>query len=284
MSGKLVCRVLLFGSLLSGCGLVVPQKAPLRGNPVDAQGRTRQGKMESNIIANVRCEVTKGLFEALMTNHVPWLKDWGTKITLDLSWDEVSNFNPGVSYTDPIGAGKTFTVGAGLQLSARATRQEQITFTLDNSVLLIEAGLTKDARGNLDCSSLQDGTQVYSDLDIDGFILDKTTIAGGHEATTRTIEYPQFSTFTQKLTFVATFGASATPTWKLVRTTYNPSGNFLQATRTKTNLIVVTLGPLETPLSKRAGPELVEQARVIHNANVASAMNSAVFVTIQPNQ
>ncbi|RVR13206.1 hypothetical protein [Sinorhizobium meliloti] len=276
---------LLFGSiLLSGCGLVVPQKDPIRGNPTDARGRTRQGKMESNIIANVRCEVTKGLFEAVQTNHVPWLKGWGTKITLDLTWDELSNVNPSFSYAGPISTGKTFSLGTGLQLSARATRQEQITFTLDNSVLLLEAELTQRARGSLSCTALQDGTQVYSDLDIDGFILDKTTIAGGHEATTRTIEYPQFSTFTQKLTFVASYGGSVTPGWKLVRTSYNPNGNFLQASRTKTNLIVVTLGPLETPLSKTAGPELTQQARVIHNANLVGAMAAPAFVAIQPNQ
>lgn len=268
---------------LTGCGLSVPAKDPVRGNPTDNNGRTLQGKVESNIIANVRCEVTKGLYEAMRMGHAPWLRDWGTTVTLDLTWDESSAFNPGISYLDPIGSGKTFTAGAGLQLSSRATRQEQITFTLDNQVLLAEAQLTKEARGDLGCSSLQDGTQVQSDLDIDGFIVDKTVVAGGLEATTRSKDYPQFSTFTEKLTFLATYEASATPTWKLARTTYNPAAPFIQGTRSKTNMIVVTLGPLQSPLSPKAGAQLVEQARVIHNANVVSGLTGSGYVVVQPN-
>ncbi len=267
---------LAIGMLLSGCGLAVPQKDPTRGNPIDKYRRTRQGKVESNIIANIRCEVTKGLYEAKESQVMDWLNDWGTTITLDLTWEDQSSLDPGFSYAGPIGTGKTFSVGTGLSLSAHATREETITFTLDNSVLLQEAALTRNSAGKLDCKALEDGTPVQSDLDIDGFIRDKTTIAGGNEARTRSIDQPQFSTFTDKLTFVAAYGGTVTPGWKLTRVSWNPSGTLAGATRTNTSLVVVTLGPLDKKASATSGPQLSEAARVNHNAALFGNLGAVV--------
>lgn len=46
---------------------------------------SRQGKIESNIIANIRCEITRGLNRAVNTGNVPWLAGWGTSISLNLT-------------------------------------------------------------------------------------------------------------------------------------------------------------------------------------------------------
>jgi hypothetical protein len=255
-------------ALVSGCGLYVPQKDPLHANDIDPRNNmSRQGKIESNIIANIRCEVTRGVYNAVATGNVPWLAGWGAQISLNLTWDEQSSINPGLTYTTPIGIGPDmFSLGGGLAGSAHATRNEAITFTLENKTLLREAMLTSRTRSGLDCSALQEGATVQSDLKIDEFIYDKATIAGGHEARTSAIDYPQFSTFQETLTFVVSFGGNVTPSWKLIRLSINPGGQFLNGTRTNISTIIITLGPIAKPASPAGPAELALQAAVQHNA------------------
>jgi hypothetical protein len=179
----------------SGCGLYVPEKSLLHSNEIDANGRSREGKSESNIIANIRCEITKGLYRAVATGNVPWLAGWGTSISLNLTWDEQSNVSPSLVYSGPIALARAFTLNGNTGIAAHSTRQENITFTLENKTLLEEAILRQHISPELDCSSLENGVTVESDLKIDEFIFDKATIAGGRESRTGPIDYPQFSTF-----------------------------------------------------------------------------------------
>lgn len=263
---------------LTGCGLYVPQKDPLVQNDIDPRnGMSRQGKIESNIIANIRCEVTRGLYRAVNTGNVPWLTGWGTSISLNLTWEETSNVNPGVLYTTPIGGSDLFSAGGGVSGSAHSTRNEAITFTLENRTLLQEAMLTSHAQQGLDCSALEDGVTVSSDLKIDEFIYDKASIAGGREARTRPIQYPQFSTFQETLTFVVSVGGDITPSWKFIRLSVNPSGPFLAGSRTKTSQVIVTLGPLAKPAGPAGSAQLALQAAVQHDAAVAGNATAAAI-------
>jgi hypothetical protein len=271
-------RVILFASLslgLSGCGLYVPQKDPLVENTIDpGNGMSRRGKIESNIIANIRCEVTKGLYRADQSRKVPWLKGWGTSVSLNLTWDDQSSVNPNLLFTTPIGS-DLFSAGAGMSGSAHATRNEDITFTYENKTLLREAELDNRVPG-LDCSSLEDGATVSSNLHIDEFIYDKASIAGGPEARTGSIEHPVFSTFQETITFVVSFGGNVTPSWKFIRLSVNPSGQFLAATRTNTSVIIITLGPLAKPKGPGT-PQLAAQAAVQHNAAVTGTSTAAAI-------
>jgi hypothetical protein len=264
--------------VLTGCGLYVPQKDPLVPNDIDPRnGMSRQGKIESNIIANIRCEVTKGLYRAVSTGHVPWLVGWGTSISLNLTWEQTSNVNPGAVYTTPIGGADVFSLGTGISGSAHSTRNEAITFTLENKTLLREAMLTSHAQQGLDCSALEDGVTVSSDLKIDEFIYDKASIAAGREARTRPIEYPQFSTFQETLTFVVSVGGDITPSWKFVRLSVNPGGPFLAGSRTKTSQVIITLGPLAKPAGPAGAAQLAVQAAVQHDAAVAGNATAAAI-------
>lgn len=263
---------------LTGCGLYVPQKDPLVQNDIDPRnGMSRQGKIESNIIANIRCEVTRGLYRAVSTGNVPWLTGWGTSISLNLTWEESSNVNPGVLYTTPIGGSDLFSAGGGVSGSAHSTRNEAITFTLENRTLLQEAMLTSHAQQGLDCSALEDGVTVSSDLKIDEFIYDKASIAGGREARTRPIQYPQFSTFQETLTFVVSVGGDITPSWKFIRLSVNPSGQFLAGSRSKTSQVIVTLGPLAKPAGPAGSAQLALQAAVQHDAAIAGNATAAAI-------
>lgn len=255
--------------LLSGCGLYVPDKNPLVPNDIDPRnGMSQQGKIESNIIANVRCEITRGLYRAIATGKVPWLAGWGTSVSLNLTWEETSDLNPNALFSSPFGASNVFTASAGITGSAHSTRNEAITFTLDNATLLREGTLTSHAKQGLDCSSLQDGFTVSSDLKIDEFIYDKVSIAAGREARTRPITYPQFSTFQETLTFVVSVGGNVTPGWKFIRLSVNPEGQFLAGSRTKTSQVIVTLGPLAKPSGPAGAAQLALQAAIQHDAAV----------------
>ena len=271
--------VVLFSSLtLTGCGLYVPEKDPLTTNDIDPRnGMSRQGKIESNIIANIRCEITKGLYRAVSTGNVPWLAGWGTSISLNLTWEEMSSVNPGILYTTPIGGSGVFSGSAGVSGSAHSTRNEAITFTLENKTLLQEAMLTSHSRQGLDCAAAEDGVTVSSDLKIDEFIYDKASIAGGNEARTGPIENPQFSTFQETLTFVVSFGGNVTPSWKFIRLSVNPSEQFLAASRTKSSQVIITLGPLAKPSKPAGAAQLALQAAVQHDAAVIGNATAAAI-------
>jgi hypothetical protein len=266
--------------LLSGCGLYAPRKDLFHDNVIEANGGTRQGNVESNIIANVRCEVIKGLFEAEATQKVPWIRQWGTSVALNLTWDEQSNLSPGLTYSTPLHVGEMFTAGAGASASAHATRQENITFTWDNKTLLEEGELDYRRRG-LDCSDLANGVTVNSDLKIDEFILDKATIASDRNASNLDIKYPEFSVFQETLTFVVSFSANGTPTWKLTRFTV-PTGTLIGAGRSNTSVIIVTLGKLAKPASPAGAAELIEQARIQQEAATIGAATATSIVSQTP--
>jgi len=238
---------------------------------------SREGKIESNIIANIRCEVTKGLYRAIATGNVPWLAGWGASISLNLTWDDMSSVNPNILYTTPVGLTDMFSAGAGFSGSAHSTRNEDITFTLENKTLLREAMLDARSPQGLDCSALQDGVTVSSDLHIDEFIYDKVSIAGGHEARTRPIDNPQFSTFQETLTFVVTFGGNITPSWKLIRLSVIPSGQFLSETRSNTCVIIFTLGPSSNRASPAGAAQLATQSAVQHSAAVAGTATATAI-------
>jgi hypothetical protein len=171
-----------------------------------------------------------------------------------------------------------FTLGSNAAGSAHATRQENITFTLENKTLLEEAMLRRTVSPTLDCSSLQTGVTVESDLKIDEFIFDKATIAGSREARTGPIDYPQFSTFQETLTFVVSLGGGATPSWKLERFVVNPN-SLASATRTNTSVVIVTQGPLAKRASPAGPAELAAQAAVQHDFALSGALTGSAIVS-----
>lgn len=262
--GRIISALLLLG-IVGGCGIYVPQKDPFRDDEPVAPGElSRQGKVESNIIANIRCEIRNGVYRALQLNTVPWLETWGATVTLKLIWDEMSGLNPGLSVLSPLPNAETFTLGLGASGSAHATRVETITFNLSNAELLADRRKIVQSGVLPTCDVFQNGIMIRSDLRIDQFIYDKASITPAGEATTRSITDPQFTVFQEQITFVASYGGSVTPTWKLTRLAVNPSSTFASASRTVTGDILITLGPL----AKGAGgkTQLASPAREQHNS------------------
>ena len=128
---------------------------------------------------------------------------------------------------------------------------------------------------------MPDGTAITSNLEIDQFIFDKATIAATGEATSHTdLKEPIYSAFQEEITFVATYGVSITPTWKLTRLTANSSGTFLSASRSHTSNLIITLGPVDKAASKKKGPtKLSSDAASQHTAALIGGQTASAIIS-----
>jgi hypothetical protein len=311
---------------LDGCGLYVPEKNPLAPDTLDNNNLSSGGKYEDMIVRNIFCETAVGLKKAYdlvkaqdpELVKLPWLKDWGTAITLAITAEDQSGLSPGLSLTTPFAnevfkfpsgnviSPQSFSFGIGGSATASATRAETIQFTYTN-VGLLRAGekfLEEEPKFDPEhpdfddaCKTYQSGVMIESDLKIWEFTYDKAIIAANGNAAAyvpvevktgsklvngkmvpeyKTVGYtkhpswPLYNTFTANITFTATFGGNVTPTWKLARISANTSGNLLSATRTNTNQLTITLGPIQTQPSATAATQLSSGAQTQHDNTVLS--------------
>jgi len=277
-------------AVLGGCGLTVPKMqvlAPASDEKFD----------ENDIVNQIKCELHKGLQETLAQygqngpyygNSIDWIRKWGAKVTLTLTVDEKGGLNPGLTFFapmanrvftfnsgGPVTRAQNFTLGLGLQASADATRKEAIGFTYSFADLLAENPI----RGKCDN---ENGILIHSDLKIGEFIENKAFVAKvpGSVTTAKAGESP-YSTFSYEATFVVIFGGSVTPTWNLARLSANVASPFLNAVRTKTQDVIITLGPIDQPATPTKPPALTTEAQ---NAHLAALIGQAVAQAIQSQQ
>jgi hypothetical protein len=120
---------------------------------------------------------------------------------------------------------------------------------------------------------------IDGDLKVREFIYDKAQIIKGSNGLWDKSRAP-FNAWTEEITFVAAYGASATPTWKLARLSANTSANLFVTERTNTNDVVITLGPLKddpNPVVSKTPLTLVPEAMSQHNSRVAA---NAIAVSV----
>ena len=255
------------GPIVGSCGLHTPSKDLLLSEQINTDdGTTDQGNYENKIIIHISCEIAKGLTEIKQHLGIKWFTDWGTTITQSVTAEDQSGVSPGITGIEPwhnailtfpfggnVTAPQSFSYSVGATASANALRTETIQYTFRNMDI--------EKYASPRCPHLQRGVMIDGDLDIDQFIYDKAVIAnaGNAELYTKGSSLsirPPFNAFTEEITFVAAFGGTATPTWKLARVTANTSSNLLTAERTVTNDLVITLGPLVDVTSLKAGDPL----------------------------
>jgi hypothetical protein len=287
--------------VLHGCGLYTPVK-DITQDENKYEPYSAAGLYEAEIAGHVVCEVRRGLKQSRGLLH--WLETGGTTVTQTITVADQSGIAPGITFIQPlqnaifhfptggnVTSPQSFSFSLGITASANALRTETIQYTFPNQPLL----LLPDSA----CQRKFTGVLIDGDLKIDRFIHDKSTIAAryrdiarqfrvGGRATNDNI----FNTITEEITFVAAYGGSATPTWKLARITANTSSNLLVGERTITNDLIITLGPLlctQPGLSQsdkakckefkdKGGPvELIPSAMTQHNARVTA---SAIAVSV----
>lgn len=266
--------LLMLGQFVGGCGLYTPEMEALYEQQPD------QKLFENTIVNNIKCEITLGVVESLQQygtvgDHkaISWLPQWGATVAMKLTVDEKSSLSPGITLTPP---NNPFSLGLAPTGSADATRVEQIAFTYQFSDLLKEY---KRHPFN-SCSENENGVLVKSDLKIAQFITDKVFIATVPGSTENPGNKSPYSTFSDEITFVVAYGGGITPTWKFTKVTVNPSTLFT-ATRTNTDDLTITLGPVVLPATKTAPAVLSTEAQDVHLANL---IGSAVATAIQSRQ
>ena len=205
---------------------------------------------------------------------------WGASVTLKIQVQDQSGINPGVSLTTPlqnsiktypvggnVTSPQSFSLGLGLSESATATRVETISYTY------VFTELINDVES---CKQFEPGVMIESDLKIEQFITDKATAAKPGEAATGNPNFPPYSTFQDDITFVASFGGNATPTWKLARISANSTTPLISGTRTSTNEVIITLGPVASAATPFAPAQLSSDAQAVHGSSlIGSSTGSA---------
>jgi hypothetical protein len=275
--------------VLSACGLFVPEMQEFYKAPTDE-------KFDENTLVNqIQCELHKGVQDTLANSgkgafsgkSVDWLNKWGAKVTLALTVDEKGGLNPGLTFMQPmqnemfkfptgnVTQSQSFSLGLGIQASSDATRKETIGFTYAFADLLKKKPITEA------CSD-ENGMLINSDLKIGQFIENKAFIAKvpGTVNPSKKGDSP-FSAFTYEATFVVVYGGSITPTWKLAQISANASSSFLSLVRTKTNDIIITMGPVNTDSTPTAPATLGSEAEQAH---LAALIGQAVANSIQSQQ
>ncbi len=241
-----------------------------------------------NKIANqVKCELRDAVRDVIAEYDNPdikWLSDWSAKVTLKIVVDEKSSLNPGLSFNtlfpsavNKFGNGTTvttpqsFSFGIGGQFSSDATRTETIGFFFVFKELLTKTGLCPIGQGPL----------IESDLKLHDWLEAAALTA----ETPGTISDPfvsgaPFDVISHEVSFVIVAGGNVTPTWKLVYLSANPTAPFLGVTRTRTDDVLITMGPIgELKNGRPVGPSLA-----VENAHLAAQIGQSVAAAIQSQQ
>jgi hypothetical protein len=285
-------RIFLFliALCVSGCGFTVPEKDPFSKDIPDPPKRypdgtvllqpSPQGKIEDLIIADIQCELARGIWQSSQMPGVAWLasKRYGTAVSLKLSIDEQTTADPGVTLTKPFGnavssfangnvtTAQSFALGLGFTGQAHSTRIETIQFTDANDELAKLVTSTLKKEGSYDCAGFRQGMMIEGDLGIAQFIYDKASIASAGTVLSPPSGAPPFNVFQEEITFVATYGGSVSPTWKLLRITTNPSSELLSASRSKTDDLIISIGPLGHPATINGPAQLSSDAQMVHQS------------------
>jgi hypothetical protein len=220
----------LLAGILAGCGLRVPEIAE-SGNRVEGQ------QLVQAILINITCEL-RGAVTDLREAYPQgtFIDGYGIQTTLTLTYEEKSTLAPSVNWFPPSPATAVFNLGAGLNLSSDATRKNVI----DGYYLVSDL---ENARCS-DAARPNGAFLLQSDLKLSEWLF--TAVSA---SLTNTVNFKNAalgvkdSILQHEVKFLIDTSANATPTWKFKLVTVNPGGTFLNVDRSRTNDLLITLGP-----------------------------------------
>jgi hypothetical protein len=252
------------------------------------------------IVEHVNCQLKRGLLWSAKQWELPWLtsQNAGTSVTLTFTALQQSGINAGALLTNPfrnglrvfpaanggnVTVGQSFSLGVGGTAAANASQTQTIQYTVRNSDIV-----NSERFPNGECPQLENGVQINSNLKIAEFIYANAELAYLNNVNSalkspvkldpryRSIrDVPVFNTFTNDVNFVAAFGGSVNPTWKLMDITTNSPGTLLGVENTYTNDLVVTVGQL----ANNAVPFQLDSAGAAQHQNRVAA--NAIATSIQ---
>jgi hypothetical protein len=254
----MVLSVLSF--VITGCGLYVPEIQDF-GDKVTGQ------QLVQSITYNVTCEVQDAIAAVYQNRKSTFLDTWGVQLTLNLQVEEKSSVNPVVNWLPPSPANAVFNLSAGGTLSADATRTDKL-----NSYFTV-AKLRR--LGPCDPATRPGGLLLMqSNLGLDEWLISNLTASDTGEVN-YTGDYSDGplgqNVLSHEIKFDLTNTGNITPGWALTRVMVNQSGDFLSATRDRTNDLTITLGPtVKTPT-----PVVTKQGTVKMTATYAPSQQAA---------
>jgi hypothetical protein len=218
--------------VLSACGVRVPEIQEVGGPP---EGQ----RFVQALLTNIECEL-RGALNNLRQGYPKgtFIDKWGVQTTLTLTYDETGAIAPGVLWTPPSPLTSVFSLGAGANLSSDATRIETI-----NAYYLVSD--LEHAR----CSDAARPNGLFllqNDLKLSEWLYDAVSAS-----MTKTINFtntalaassPQ-NVIQHEVKFQIVTSGTLNPSWVLTRVTVDSTGNLLSAGRTRTNDLLITLGP-----------------------------------------
>ena len=295
MSARGFSIAFLLGASLGGCGTYVPEFQEFPADKVAGQ------QLVQSIVYNITCEVQDAIYRIYNNPDHPrkhtFLDTWGINIALSLQVEEKTSASPTVNWLPPSPATAIFNLSAGGTLSADATRQDKLNsyYTVQQIRVL----------GPCDPATRPGGLLLLqSDLGLEEWLRSNLTAADTGKIL-YALDYSdgpsKTNVLSHEIKFDITNSGNITPGWKLTRVSINPSGNFLSATRDRTNDLTITLGPtIPTPKVKtdRQGKPMRDaQNRVIMttsygpstpaaeaalSSQIGLAVSNAIKSTLQP--
>jgi hypothetical protein len=221
---------ILLAGLSTGCGLRVPEIAE-SGDRVEGQ------QLVQAILINITCELRAAVSDLRAAYpQGTFIDGYGIQTTLTLTYEEKSTLAPSVNWFPPSPATAVFNLGAGLNLSSDASRKNVI----DGYYLVSDL---ENARCS-DAARPNGAFLLQSDLKLSEWLF--TAVSA---SLTNTVNFKNTalgvkdSILQHEVKFVIDTSGNATPTWKFKLVTVNPGGTFLSADRTRTNDLLITLGP-----------------------------------------
>jgi hypothetical protein len=199
--------------------------------------RTEGQRFVQALIINITCELRAALDDLrLAYPEGTFIDSWGIQTTLTLTYDEKGALAPGVLWTPPSPADSVFSLGAGFSVSSGATRMNKI-----NAYYLVSE--LKKAR----CSDAARPNGLFllqSDLKLSEWLFDAVSASMTNTINFRnTTLAVKENVLQHEVKFEVDTTGTLAPSWKLTRVTVNPSGNLFSTSRTRTNDLLITLGP-----------------------------------------
>jgi hypothetical protein len=283
--------------LIAGCGLQTPDLQ----SPFSKAANLHESL--DYIVNEVKCELTHGVLRAIARDDLlgeqnktlpklGWLENWSALATLTLTAEEMSSFNPSLTYTDilsndirkfsngAVTTPRTFSLGAGASVSADGTRTGKVNFFF----------VFKDFLANPDAPAIdlthscdhQAPVLLESHLKLDDWI-EQALYPVETKANITPIGYNlPTSLISHEVTFVIKVSGNITPVWKLLPVSFNTGTlPFLQANRNQTNDLLITLG--QTAAAEAGKKAAAAPSNEVLFSHLASEIGLAVATSIAPS-
>jgi hypothetical protein len=312
-------HIMMVSSILGACGRYVPEVQEFWGDENDASINV------NNIAGQVACELGQALREVIQYDidnpprRLKSLEKWGAQVTLNLVVEEKSTFNPGVSLNTPMHnatvnfAGETlpsaggalvatlispstysflslpqsYSFGIGGQLSSAATRTDKYQFLYKVSDFLKGGSHWQEGRTDRTClprnpanATLFPQTDLKIGEWVRAMVLPARTGTGDPTPTAA-------NGITHDVKFVIVTDGNVSPNWKLVRVSANtfPNNPLFDASRTRTQEAIITVGPLSEGGGGGKGKPAARTLAVnAQDSHLAAEIGSAVAAALKGQQ